>query len=99
MMRTKGASKVKYTPGCVIAVRWREPASRVTPGLERAKVAAKDRQWRARGCGIGDHERVVVAGDGEDRRCVIAEWFVELVVVILRFAEVVDDVAQTEKKS
>ncbi len=43
-------------------------------------------------------EAVVVAGDREDRPVVGAERLVELVVVVLGFAEVVDDVAQVKEE-
>jgi hypothetical protein len=37
-------------------------------------------------------------GDGEDRRRIIAEGVVELVVVVARLAEIVDDVAEMEEE-
>jgi hypothetical protein len=40
----------------------------------------------------------VIAGNGENRTIVLAVRFVELVVVILAFAEVVDDIAQVKKE-
>ena len=40
----------------------------------------------------------MVAGDGEDRRRVVAERLVELIVVVLRFAEIVDNVTQMEQE-
>ncbi len=41
----------------------------------------------------------MIAGDSKDRTVVIAKGFVELVVIILRFAEVVDHIAQVKKES
>jgi hypothetical protein len=39
--RTNGASRAKYTPGCVFAVRCSDPASRVMTGCGAQKLRAK----------------------------------------------------------
>ena len=44
-----------------------------------------------------DHA-VVIAGDGDDRRRILAIRFIELVVVILRLTEIVDHVAKMKKE-
>jgi len=48
--------------------------------------------------GLGRHHAVVVARAGEDGRGVVAVGLVKLVVVILAFAEAVDDVAQQQRE-
>jgi hypothetical protein len=40
----------------------------------------------------------MIAGDGKYRTVVFAKWLVELIVIILRFAEVVDHIAQVKKE-
>jgi hypothetical protein len=40
----------------------------------------------------------VISGEGQYRRWIIAVWLVELIIIILRLAEIVDDVAQMEKE-
>ena len=47
---------------------------------------------------LAEDHAVVVAGDREDRPVVGAERLVELVVVVLALAEVVDDVAEVEEE-
>ena len=48
------------------------------------------------------HERrehpVVIACRGENRRRIVSIRFVELIVIILRFAEAIDDVAEQERE-
>ncbi len=46
----------------------------------------------------GGHHAIVVAGDGEDRRRVIAVGLVELVVLILGLSKAVDHVAEVIKE-
>jgi hypothetical protein len=46
----------------------------------------------------GYQKGIVVARNSEDRRRIVAERLVELVVVILRLAEIVDHVAQMKEK-
>jgi hypothetical protein len=41
---------------------------------------------------------VVVAGDGEDRRGIVAINLVELIVIVGGFAEVVDDISKMEEE-
>ncbi len=100
MIETNGASSVKYTPGCVIVLRTRPPASGDVAGARRAEVAQERGQRRhLRQVRTGaEHHPVVVAGDREDRPVVGAERLVELVVVVLALAEVVDDVAEVEEE-
>jgi len=65
-----------------------------------AEVAQKGLQ-RGRGGNVGlgaVHDAVVVPGDREDRPVIGAERLVELVVVILAFAEVIDHVAEMEEE-
>src|SRR5689334_7620960 len=45
-----------------------------------------------------DDEGIMVAGDGKDRRRVIAEWLVKLIVIVLRFTKVVNDVPQMKEE-
>jgi hypothetical protein len=47
---------------------------------------------------LPEHHAVVIARDGEDRPVVGAERLIELIVVILRLAEIVDHVAQVKEK-
>ena len=63
-------------------------------GLLRAEIALKDFQRQAARRRVGDHERIVIAWDGENRRGIIAVRIIKLVVVVARFAEIVDHVAQ-----
>ena len=49
--------------------------------------------------GAGHDEGIVVARNGEDRRGIVAERFVELVVVVRRLAEIVDDIADVKQES
>ena len=65
-----------------------------------AEVTQKSLQrGRDGGCRAGAVDRpVVVSGDGEDRPVVAPKRFVELVVVVLILAEVVDHVAEVEEE-
>jgi hypothetical protein len=51
-----------------------------------------------RGGGLAKHHAVVIAGNREDGAIVFTVRFVKLIVVILAFAKVVDDVSEVEKK-
>ena len=66
----------------------------------RAEVPQEGRQRRdlRQVGGFAEDRSVVVAGDREDRPVVVAERLVELVVVVLPLAEVVDDVAEVEEE-
>ena len=46
----------------------------------------------------GNDERVVVAWNGENGTRIVAERLIELVVVVLRFSKIVDDIAEVKKK-
>lgn len=47
---------------------------------------------------LTEHHAVVITGDGKNGAIVVAERFVELVIVVLTLTEVVDDVAQVEEE-
>ena len=66
-------------------------------GAEVAQERGQGRDAGQVGLVAEDHA-VVVAGDREDRPVVGVEGLVELVVVVLALAEVVDDVAQVEEE-
>ncbi len=68
-------------------------------GRGRAEIALECGQRDRGRLGARHDERVVVAGDGEDRRRVVAERLIELVVVIGRLAEIIDDVAEVKRKA
>ncbi len=77
-----------------MAVRCSEPASGVIMGAVAQKfrwnvVSGTPGFWSAR-----HHERIVIAGNGQNWRGIGAEWFVKLIVVVLRFAEIIDDIAE-----
>ena len=63
-------------------------------GLPGAEISLKNRQRRIRRLGAGHHEGIVIAGNRKDRRWIIAEWIVELIVIIPRLAEIIDDIAE-----
>ena len=62
------------------------------------KVAREDIE---RGLAFGRiwyHEGIVVAGYGEDRSRIVAERRVELIVIILQLAKIVDDIAKMHQE-
>ena len=73
-------------------VRRRPPASGdgAAEGAQKLRRKASRRGFRIG----GPDNAVVIARDRDDRRGIVAVWFVELIVVIRGFAEVVDDVAE-----
>ena len=40
----------------------------------------------------------MIAGDGKDRRWIVAVGLIELIVVVVPFAEVIDDVADVDQQ-
>jgi hypothetical protein len=69
-------------------------------GTRRAELFLKRGQrFRRRRGGRFVNDGVMIAGDGEYRRGVIAVGIVELIVVVLRLAEEVDDVSKMVEKS
>ncbi len=67
-------------------------------GRRRAEIALECGQRDRVRLGARHDERVVIARDSEDRRRVVAERLVKLVVVIGCLAEIVDDVAEMKQK-
>src|SRR5262249_47807737 len=65
-------------------------------GSVGAEVAMEYLQRLLSRRGAWDHEGVVIARNGEDRSRIVSERFVELIVIVLRLAETVDDVAEME---
>src|SRR5208282_5175709 len=47
---------------------------------------------------LAEYHAAVIPGNGEDRPVVRPERLVELIVIILAFAEIVDDVAEMKKE-
>ncbi len=77
-------------------VRDNPPASGDGENEDRTEVTQKRLQ---RGFRIArPNDAIVVAGDGEDRRRIVAVGIEELIVVVIRFAEVVDQVAEVEEE-
>ena len=69
-------------------------------GGDDERLGAKIAQVRVEALRMRERREhpVVVAGGGQDRGRIIAIWFVELIVVILRFAETVHDIAEQKRK-
>ena len=65
-------------------------------GSVGAEVAMEYLQRLSSRRGAWDHEGVVIARNGEDRSRIVSERLVELIVIVLRLAETVDDVAEME---
>ena len=65
-------------------------------GSVGAEVAMEYLQRLSRRRGARDHEGVVIARNGEDRSRIVSERVVKLIVIVLRLAEIVDDVAEME---
>jgi len=63
-----------------------------------AEVASKGSERLAALGRVGHDEGVVIARDGKDGCGIVAEGFVELVVVVEGLSEVVDDVAEVKEK-
>lgn len=66
--------------------------------MRGAEVPGEDLKRPLPGGGAGHDERVVVAGEGDDRARVVPERIVELVVIIFRLAEIIDHVAEVEQE-
>ena len=88
---------MKKTPGSICAVRESPPASGVTTKCSWQKFSRKAVSVFAPE--LGRHHPVVVAGERDDRRGIVAIWLVELVVVVGTLAEAVDDVAEMEEEA
>src|SRR5215813_1022198 len=67
-------------------------------GSVGAEVAMEYLQRLSSRRGAWDHEGVVIARNGEDRSRIVSERLVELIVIVLRLAETVDDVAEVEEE-
>src|SRR5262249_5031512 len=67
-------------------------------GSVGAEVAMEYLQRLSRRRGTWDHEGVVIARNGEDRSRIVSERVVKLIVIVLRLAEIVDDVAEMEEE-
>src|SRR5262245_64165965 len=65
-------------------------------GSVGAEVAMEYLQRLSRRRGARDHEGVVIARNGEDRSRIVSERVVKLIVIVLRLAKIVDDVAEME---
>src|SRR6516164_118639 len=67
-------------------------------GSVGAEVAMEYLQRLSRRRGARDHEGVVIARNGEDRSRIVSERVVKLIVIVLRLAKIVDDVAEMEEE-
>src|SRR5215470_1808664 len=66
-------------------------------GSVGAEVAMEYLQSLLSRRGARDHE-VVIARNGEDRSRIVSEWVIKLIVIVLRLAKIVDDVAEVEEE-
>lgn len=67
-------------------------------GGRRAEIPLEDRERLAARGSVGQHERIVIAGNGKDWRGIVAVRFVEFVVIVGGFSEVIDQISEMKKK-
>ena len=67
-------------------------------GTSGAEIAAEDGQGLGTGRCAWHDERIMVPRDGEDRRGVVSEGLVKLIIIILRLPKIIDDVAEMKEK-
>lgn len=63
-----------------------------------AEIATKDGQGLGAGGSARHDKRIVIPRNREDGRWIVPEWIVKLIIIELRFPEIIDHVAEMKEK-